>query len=374
MDNTTSENSSHPHICAELSCFLTKGERYVIVVSLFAIALISLTGNIPILIVTLFSAKRRNSSNLATINLVISDLLMTVFCVPFVAMDLYVFDAWVFGSAMCFLVTFMQNTAIQSSLLNLLIITCEKFLAVRFPFHVRLRKQMVCRFTPVAWMVAIAESIFFVSHKKMVVYENNNSYCMDDYPDRQAFQRKVAVMTVTFFCPLAMIIVIHSITAYTLGKGTNQFKLSGNGEDACKKLPRQQKRHKKATKIILVTLISIIICWGPFYVFNALPLFDFMAQLPLRSIHIGYAVCVWFLFSHCSMFPLTYCLFTQKGRETVHVCSLCLRKCRMPGCGSTTTSLLIDSSNNNNGSFRGFSWRQSSLRRCSASAVVESRL
>ena len=373
MDNTTSGNSSHPHICEELSCFLTKEERYVIAVSLFAIALISLTGNIPILIVTLFSAKRRNSSNLATINLVISDLLMTVFCVPFVTMDLYVFDAWVFGSAMCFLVTFLQNTAIQSSLLNLLIITCEKFLAVRFPFHVRLRKQMVCRFMPVAWMLAIAESIFLVRHRKMVVYENN-TYCMYDYPDHQAFQRRVAVTTVTFFCPLAVIIVLHSITAYTLGKGTNHFKLYGNEEDAFKNLPRQQKRHKKATRIILVTLISIIICWGPFYVYNALLLFDFMRQLSLRSIHIGYAVCAWFLFSHCSMFPFIYCLFTQKGRETVHICSLCLRTCRMPGYGSNPTSLSNDTSNNNNGSFRGFSWRQSSLRRYSASAVIESRL
>ncbi|KAK2563885.1 Neuropeptide Y receptor type 1 [Acropora cervicornis] len=288
-NNTTTGNSSHPHICKELSCFLTKEERYVIAASLFAIALISLTGNIPILIVTLFSAKRRNSSNLATINLVISDLLMTVFCVPFVTMDLYVFDAWVFGSTMCFLVTFLQNTAIQSSLLNLLIITCEKFLAVRFPFHVRLRKQMVCRFMPVAWMLAVAESIFLVRHKKMKVYENN-TYCMYDYPDQQAFQRRVAVTTVTFFCPLAVIIVLHSITAYTLGKGTNHFKLYENEEDAFKNLPRQQKRHKKATKIILVTLISIIICWGPFYVYNALLLFDFMDQLSLRSIHIGYAV------------------------------------------------------------------------------------
>ena len=373
MVNTTAGNSSHPYLCAELSCILTKGERNVIIVSLFAVAFVSLSGNIPILIVTLFSSKRRNSSNLATINLVISDILMTVFCVPFVTMDLYMFGAWVFGPAMCFLVTFVQNTAIQSALLNLLAITCEKFLAVRFPFHVRLRKRMVCRFMPVAWILAIAESIFHLSYRKHTNYENG-FHCADDFPDFQAFQKKLIVKTVTFFCPLAVIIVLHSITVCSLLKGTNRtFQLRGSERDTFKNIPRKQRKQRKATKIILVTLISIVVCWGPFYVFNALHLFDFFHQLSLQSNYIGYAICAWLLYSHCFVFPLIYCFFTQKGRETVAICFLCLRTCRMPGYGSNTTSLLIDTSNNNNGSFRGFG-RQSSLRRCSASAVGESRL
>ncbi|XP_068755446.1 RYamide receptor-like [Montipora capricornis] len=353
MFNTTAGNSSHPYLCAELSCILTKGERNVIIVSLFAVAFVSLSGNIPILIVTLFSSKRRNSSNLATINLVISDILMTVFCVPFVTMDLYMFGFWVFGPAMCFLVTFVQNTAIQSALLNLLAITCEKFLAVRFPFHVRLRKRMVCRFMPVAWILAIAESIFHLSYRKHTKYEND-FHCADNFPDFQAFQKKLIVKTVTFFCPLAVIIVLHSITVCSLLKGTNRtFQLRGSERDAFKNIPRKQRKQRKATKIILVTLISIVVCWGPFYVFNALLVWY---HFSLRSSYIVYAVCAWLLYSHCFVFPLIYCFFTQKGRETVAICFLCLRTCRMPGYGS-----------------RGFG-RQPSLRRCSAPAVGESRL
>ena len=366
MTNTTTNSSSDPQLnCNSASCIFTRGELDLIVVSLFSITAISLAGNIPILIVILFSSKRRNSSNLSTINLVISDLLMTIFCIPFVTLDLYVFDAWVFGSVMCHLVTFVQNTAIQASLMNLLTITCEKFLAVRFPFHLRLRKKMVCHFMPVAWLIAMAESGFYLRFRKMKQsVGGSTTYCTDDWPDEESYKNKVIVKTVMFFCPLAIIIILHSITVYTLHKGRNTFQLDTNTRGSFRNAVRKQKRQRKAVKIILLTLISIIVCWGPSHFLYALFLFDFAKQFSVRSINIGYTICACLLYSHCSVFPLIYCLFTQKGRETIAVCSLCLRTCRISGDSPNTTSLLLDASNNQS-SFRGLG-RQSSWRRGSS--------
>ena len=365
MTNMTANNSSGPQMnCNSPSCIYSRGEQNLIVVSLFSIAAISLAGNIPILIVILFSSKRRNSSNLSTINLVISDLLMTVFCIPFITLDLYVFDAWAFGSVMCHLVTFVQNTAIQATLMNLLTITCEKFLAVRFPFHLRLRKKMVCHFIPVAWIVAMAESGFYLRFRKMKQFGGSATYCIDDWPDEDTYKNKVIVKTVMFFCPLAIIIILHSITVYTLHKGRNTFQLETAERGSFRNAVRKHRRQRKAVKIILVTLISIIVCWGPFYFFYVLYLFDFAKQFSLRSVNISYTICACLLYSHCSVFPFIYCLFTQKGRETLKVCSICLRTCKMSGDGSNTTSLLLDASNNQS-SFRGL-LRQSSWRRTSS--------
>lgn len=368
----TANSSTDPQDCILLRCLFTRGERDLIVASLFLIALISLAGNIPILIVILFSSKRRNSSNLSTINLVISDLLMTVFCIPFVTLDLYIFDAWVFGATMCRLVTFAQNTAVQASLMNLLAMTCEKFLAVRFPFHMRLRKKLVCRFMPVAWIIAMLESGYFLHFRKYKQIDEKTYYCIDDLPDPETFRKKIIVSTIMFFCPLTIIIVLHSVTVYTLQKGRNTFQVHGRERDSFRNVVRKQKRQKKAVKIIIATLISIIVCWAPFYVASAIFLFDFAHKVNMRSINIAYAICVWLLYSHCSVFPFIYCLFTQKGKETIEVCSLCLRTCRMPGDSSNTASLLLDASNTHVSSIRGFG-RQSSWRRGST-AVGESRL
>ena len=369
MTNTTANNSSGPDLCGSLSCIFTKGERDLITVSLFSIAAISLAGNIPILVVMLFSSRRRDSSNLSTLNLVVSDLFMTLFCIPFVTLDLYVFDAWVFGSFMCSLVTFVQNTAIQASLLNLLTITCEKFLAVRFPFHLRLRKKLVCHFMPVAWIIAMAESSFYLHFRKIKQFGEDTYYCMDDWPDTETYKNKLIVKSAMFFCPLLVIIVLHSITMYTLHKGRNSFQVHRSERESFKAALRKHRRHRKAVKIVLLTVISIIICWGPFHMLSAIFLFDFALEFSMRSVNIGYTVCAWLLFSHCSVFPFIYFFFTQKGKETFEVCSLCLRTCRMAGDGSNPESLLLEGSNTHSGSFR----RQSSWQRGST-APTETRL
>lgn len=374
MSNTTA-NSSGNHVCTSVSCIFTKEERDVIVVSLFSIAVISLAGNIPILIVILFSAKRRNSSNLSTVNLVVSDLLMTVFCIPFVTLDMYVYDAWVFGSAMCRLVTFVQNSAIVASLMNLLTITCEKFLAIRFPFHLRLRKKLVCRSMPVAWIIAIAHSIFYVHFRKRMEF-GGTYYCIDDWPDSQTLKKALLILKSTmFFVPLFLIVVLHSITMHTLFRGRNTFHLQQQNGDRnlFRTTARKQRRQRKAVKIILATLVSIIMCWGPFHI---LALFLLLRQDEGfgRNVYIAYTVSVWLLFSHCSVLPFIFFFLTKKGKETMDTFSLCLRTCSMPG-GSNSGSLLLDTSNNHGSrgsSFRG-SVRYSSWRKGFA-VVNESRL
>ena len=363
MSNTTA-NSSGNHLCASMSCIFAKEERDVIVVLLFSIAVISLAGNIPILIATLFSAKRRNSSNLSTVNLVVSDLLMTVFCIPFVTLDLYVYDAWVFGSAMCRLVTFVQNSAIIASLMNLLTITCEKFLAIRFPFHLRLRKKLVWRSMPVAWIIAIAHSIFYVHFRKRIEY-GGTYYCMDDWPDSQTLKTALILKSTMFFVPLFLIVVLHSITVYTLFRGRNTFHLQQHHGDrnSSRNTARKQRRQRKAVKIILATLVSIIMCWGPFHILTLILLLRHEEGFG-RNVQIVYAVSVWLLFSHCSVLPFIFFFLTKKGKETMDTFSLCLRTCSMPG-GSNSGSLLLDTSNNHGsrgssfrGSVRYSSWRK----------------
>ena len=330
MNNTTANSSeSDFNVCSSITCFLTRGERDLIIVSLFSVAVVSLAGNIPILISILFSSKRRNSSNLSTVNLIVSDVLMTIFCIPFVTLDLYVFDAWVFGSIMCRLVTFVQNTAINASLMNLLIMTCEKFLAVRFPYEHRLRRKVVCYFIPVTWIIAIAHSIFYVHFKRLKRYGEDTLYCIEDWPDEETLKNALIVKSTMFFFPLVLICTLHLITIYTLYKVRNtlQFQPHRSKRNSLTNAVRRQKRQRQAVKIILVTLVSIIVCWGPFHILSLIVTFGAVSKW--RNIHIGYAVCVWLLFFHCSVFPFIYFFLTQKGKETIEVCSFCLRTCRV---------------------------------------------
>ena len=366
MNSSAANGSSGPTVCILVECTFTKGERDFIVFLLFSIVAISLLGNIPILIAILFSSKRRNSSNLSTLNLVVSDLLITIFCIPFVTLDLYVFGHnWIFGSVMCRLVPFVQNTAVVASLMNLLTITFEKFLAVRFPFNSRLRKKLVCHFMPVAWVIAIADSILYVRYKKLKEYDDN-FYCWDDWPDPKTLRNTMIAKQATFFAPLILITIFHWITIYTLVKRKRSFhlQLHRSERNLFRRVLSKHKRQRKAVKIILLNLIAIIICWTPIYILIFLFTFVFSGEVSPASVNIGYTVCVWLLFSHCSVSPLIYFFMTQKGKETIALCSLFLRTCRLQGKSSTMGALPLDSSNNQGGRVRTTgrysSWRRSS--------------
>ena len=375
MNSSTANDSSGPGaVCYSLECTFTKGERDFIVFSLFSIVAISLLGNIPIMIAILFSSKRRNSSNLSTLNLVVSDLLITIFCLPFVTLDMYVFHHnWIFGPTMCRLVTFAQNTAVLASLMNLLTITFEKFLAVRFPFNIRLRKKLVCHFMPVAWIIAIADSIFYVRFKKMIEF-GDNFHCMEDWPDPETFRNATIAKLAIFFGLLILITIFHSITIYTLVKRKRSFhlQLHRSERESFRRVLSKHKRQRKAVKIILLNLIAIIICWAPIYIFLFLVTFVLAGEFSPASMNTGYTVCVWLLFSHCSVSPLIYFFMTQKGKETIAMCSLCLRTCRLQVKSSNMGALLLDSSNNQGGSVRT-TGRYSSWRRSSAPGA-ETRL
>ena len=374
MSSTISNSSEIDEHCQVLDCVFSNGERYLIITSLFLVVAFSMAGNVPLCIAILCSNKKRNPSNLTTLNLVVSDLLVTLFCTPFVTLDMFVFGNWVFGPTMCRVVTFVQNTATFASPMSLLALTCEKFLAVRFPFRCRLRKKVVCRLMPVAWIVAMADSIAYVQFKKLKRYGQDKFYCIEDWPDMKSMQKAIIAKSTLFFGPMMLIIVLYSVTIHELNKRKNKFQMqsSRSHKGFVGNVLRKRRRQRKAVKIILVTLITVIVCWAPIQLFQVLLMFDFANSFSRKSILIGFTVCIWLFFSHCSVFPFVYFFMTQKGRETIAASSAFLKGRRRQGYSSNAGSFVIENSNTLAGSLRG-SGRSSHRRssRCSQNLVCK---
>ncbi|XP_014678145.1 PREDICTED: cholecystokinin receptor type A-like, partial [Priapulus caudatus] len=71
------------------------------------IFVLSITGN-ALVIVTLVQNKRmRTITNVFLLNLSVSDLLLTIFCMPFTLTG-HLLQDWIFGGAMCTLIMYFQ--------------------------------------------------------------------------------------------------------------------------------------------------------------------------------------------------------------------------------------------------------------------------
>ncbi|CAG5123731.1 unnamed protein product, partial [Candidula unifasciata] len=71
------------------------------------IFLLSVVGNILVIVTVIQNKKMRSVTNVFLLNLSVSDLLMTVFCMPFTLVPLFLRN-FIFGEVMCVLIRYMQ--------------------------------------------------------------------------------------------------------------------------------------------------------------------------------------------------------------------------------------------------------------------------
>ena len=98
-------------------------------------------GNIMVLIVLFKNSELRNCTNYFLANLSIADLLILFICVPIAMHDLYANERWYLGRYVCKLTGFIENCVGVASIVLMLFISCERFLAICEPFQVR--KQLI---------------------------------------------------------------------------------------------------------------------------------------------------------------------------------------------------------------------------------------
>ena len=74
------------------------------------IFLLSVLGNVLVMVTLIQNKKMRTVTNVFLLNLAVSDLLLAVFCMPFTIVPV-VLRNFVFGAAMCILIRYLQGKA-----------------------------------------------------------------------------------------------------------------------------------------------------------------------------------------------------------------------------------------------------------------------
>nr|XP_006817370.1 PREDICTED: neuropeptide Y receptor type 1-like [Saccoglossus kowalevskii] len=88
-------------------------ECQILFISAFTLnMLLSIVGNVLVLIVLIWRKSTRSDLNPFLVNLSVADLMMAVFCMPF-TFPTIMLGEWVFGRVMCPVLIFMQQVGTQ---------------------------------------------------------------------------------------------------------------------------------------------------------------------------------------------------------------------------------------------------------------------
>ncbi|XP_069006447.1 chemokine (C motif) receptor 1a, duplicate 1 [Embiotoca jacksoni] len=274
----------------------------VIPVILSVVIVLSLTGNILVLIILAGYENLKSLTNIFILNLAISDLVFTT-GLPFWA--IYHIWGWVFSDTLCKVVSYVFYTGFYSSILFLTAMTIYRYLAVVHPLSDVSKQRFITGVfvSVLIWIISIAAAMPSLFYTSLVEIHQKGKHTVGcEYSLRKWKTIAVSQQNVFF---LITFVVMAFCYIQILGRITRARSHTKN----------------RAVKLVFSIVAVFFIGWVPYNVTIFLKLLGDNLVEPFNdckaSIHLDYAdyVCRLIAFSHCCLNPVFYALVGVKFRR-----------------------------------------------------------
>lgn len=264
---------------------------------------IGLVGNILVVLVLMQYKRLKSMTSIYLLNLAISDLIF-LFTLPF-WIDYKVKDDWIFGDAMCKLLSGFYFMGLYSEIFFIILLTIDRYLAiVHAVFALRARTITFGIITSiVVWVLAVLASVPGLYFSK-TQWEFTHHTCSIHFPPEsftkwKQFQAlKLNIMGLVL--PLLVMIVCY----------TGIIKIL---------LRRPNEKKAKAVRLIFVIMIIFFLFWTPYNlsVFVAAfqdSLFTRKCEQS-RQLDLAIQVTEVIAYTHCCINPVIYVFVGERFRK-----------------------------------------------------------
>lgn len=262
-------------------------------VYLIIVVILSLFGNILVIVILTKYENLRSLTNVLILNLAISDLFFTA-GLPFWAS--YHMYGWTLGEPVCKAVSFTFYLGFYSSGILLILMTALRYVAVMNPLSDIVSTKGSCSVlaSPVVWTVSVlVASPAFIFSK---VQSQNHCLFVDSFWTLWViFQQNILFL-------LSSVVFIFCYS-----------------QIMCRLLrPTAQRRKRKTLKLIFTLVIVFFVGWGPYNIVIFLEALNFWPQQhadskvivrnceSLKRLYQAFYVTRLFAFSHCCLNPVFY--------------------------------------------------------------------
>uniref|UniRef100_A0A8D3A1H8 Gastrin/cholecystokinin type B receptor n=1 Tax=Scophthalmus maximus TaxID=52904 RepID=A0A8D3A1H8_SCOMX len=325
------------------------------------IFLLSVLGNSLIIAVLVRNRRMRTVTNLFLLSLAVSDLMVSLVCVPFTLIPNLMRD-FVFGTGMCKLVMYFMGVSVSISTFNLVAISLERYSAICNPLTSRAwqTKSHAAKVITATWVASFILMLPYPisSALKPFTRLNNSTGHMCRLAHRWSpTVPYVSLLLLLFLIPGIVMMTAYGLISMELYRGI-RFELSSRkssrGEevrqcstssgsikpgdsDGCYMLPSKRKSvtsstanlmaKKRVIRMLLVIVFLFFLCWTPVFVVNAWQAFDRRSAYRLTGAPISFI----HLLSYTSacVNPIIYCFMNRRFRQgmlATFSCCVCFRK------------------------------------------------
>ena len=208
-------------------------------------------------------AAQKHVFHFLVINLACADLLVILFAMPHHIAYLYIRNQWfggLLGNISCKAVNFAFGVSIGASVLTILTISCDRFVAIVFPLKGRLLsrpKVVAC----LVWLFSVLCFSFYLFSYRITL-SSGKYYCIILWQNEQetyrAFKLLYSLLFLNLYAiPLLILLIIYVTIIYTLCKR----KVPGCNTERNKLAAERSKR--KVAKLLVAIVSVFALCWLP---------------------------------------------------------------------------------------------------------------
>lgn len=283
------------------------------------IVVIGVAGNsLVIFLIVSCHVMRRNSINLLLLNLAVSDLLLLLVCVPFVAYH-YSADNWIIGDVTCKLSQFLFYATTYVTIYTLVVISVFRLRTVTLPGYAsyqRLKPERGVRLLIVGlWVTMLAANAPIVALYRVKSFPYSQEidvpataepyfYCgLESHEHGQRIF--VSFFVLAYVGPLLAIATMYLILLRHLQENGSGMAASGNG--------LQQRRTSHVTQVLCAVVATFAICWLPLHVH--LLIVYFVGQPEGRAYEVFRALSHSLAYANSCVNPIIYSYISSDFRH-----------------------------------------------------------
>ncbi|XP_055012474.1 cholecystokinin receptor type A [Boleophthalmus pectinirostris] len=324
------------------------------------IFLLSVVGNSMIIAVLVRNRRMRTVTNLFLLSLAVSDLMVSLVCIPFTLIPNLMRD-FIFGTGICKLVMYFMGVSVSVSTFNLVAISLERYSAICNPLTSRTwqTKSHAAKVITATWVASFLLMLPYPISSTLKPFTRlNNStghMCRLVWPNDITQQSwYVSLLLILFLFPGIVMMTAYGLISMELYRGI-KFELSSRkasrdrqsstgsikpgDSDGCYLQPSGKKKSfshfssskpvvgrvcstsptanlmakKRVIRMLLVIVFLFFVCWTPVFVVNAWQAFDRRSAYQLTGAPISFI----HLLSYTSacVNPIIYCFMNKRFRQ-----------------------------------------------------------
>ena len=326
FDNNNTSNQTVDSMASDDECpayFTTTAERVSKLIAYITIFVISMTGNILIIYVVRKTKNVQRNVNYLILNMAVSDLFIPAFVIPTKIVQIILDidgNRWLItglgGEITCKLVHFVLDITLPVSILTLVLIALERFVAVVFPLRAkRITSRLRVALILSTWIISIAVNGPYFYTFKINEYDSE-AYCIPSW--EPAFEEpSTSKFYATFLCvviviiPFTLMAVIYTIIVLTLVRKRKALR------DAVRGGVIRDKMNRNVLKMAVTIVVVFAICWGPANIYIFILIFVWNWQVSPCALLAFSFISQFFAHANSAINPLIYFGFVENYRRSL---------------------------------------------------------